>query len=302
MFTDILIIADIEGTTGCWDTAGSAFLTRQWAAACREMSLDVTALAAALLDAGARRVRIKDFHRTGFNILPELVDRRAELISGYRRGPVPGIGSVGGAQAVFFIGLHAASGTPGFLAHTLTSRLSSLTVNGHPMAEIALFAAALAPYHVVPVFFSGCPEACRQAAAEVPGIATHPIDKSGGPGSLDTGVWRRQLGQKGAAALLLSHLEPYRRSGPFSVEITFRDGARAAAAAARRWQLTRRGARVTFSAGDMAALYMTLIRICYLTPAVERLLPIGLPLFNLRGRLGRAWARSAIAQRRDLAI
>ena len=302
MFTDILIIADIEGSSGCWDYAGSSFLTRQWAAACREMSRDVNALAAALLDAGARRVRIKDFHRSGFNIFPELVDRRAELICGYQRGPVPGIGSVGGVQAVFFLGLHAASGTPGFLSHTLTSRLSAVTVNGRPMPEIALFAAALAPYQIVPVFFSGCPEACRQAAAVVPGIATHPIDKSGGPGALNPGNWRRQLGQKGAAALRLNHLKPYRRSGPFSVYITFRDGEGAAAAVARRWQLTRRGSRVTFNAGNMAALYMMLIRLCYLTPTVERLLPIGLPLFNLRGRLGRAWARSVIAHRRGRVI
>ncbi|MFH1982536.1 MAG: M55 family metallopeptidase [Pseudomonadota bacterium] len=297
MFTDILIIADIEGSSGCWDYAGSSFLTRQWATACREMSLDVNALTTALFDAGARRVRIKDFHRTGFNIFPELVDRRAALISGYHRGPIPGIGSAAGAQAVFFIGLHAASGTDGFLSHTLTSRLSALTVNGRPMAEIELFAAALARHGIAPVFFSGCPEACRQAVVVVPGIGTHPIDKSGGPGSLDSRAWRRELRQRGAAALHLSHLKPYRRRGPFDVDITFRDG-EGAAAVSRRWQLPHRGARITFSAADMATLYMMLIRICYLTPAVERLLPLGLPLFNLRGRLGRAWARDTAGHRR----
>lgn len=63
-----------------------------------------------------------------------------------------------------------------------------------------------------------------------------------------------------------------------------------------------RSARITFSAGDMDALYMMLIRICCLTPAVERLLPLGLPLFNLRGRLGRAWARNAASHRRRDAI
>jgi hypothetical protein len=55
------------------------------------------------------------------------------------------------------IGMHAAAGTTGFLAHTLTSRLSSLTVNGRPMAEVELFSASLAPFGIPPLFFSGCP-------------------------------------------------------------------------------------------------------------------------------------------------
>jgi D-aminopeptidase len=102
-------------------------------------------------------VTIKDFHRTAYNLLPEMIDRRARIVCGYRRGAVPGLGDPEDADALMMIGMHAASDTDGFLAHTLTSRLASLKVNGRPLAEVELFAAALAPYGIPTIFFSGCP-------------------------------------------------------------------------------------------------------------------------------------------------
>ena len=90
------------------------------------------------------------------------------------------------------IGMHAASGTAGFLAHTLTSRLASLLVADRPLAEgVELFAASLAPYGIPAIFFSGCPTACAQAQERIPGIQTFAIDKSISPESLDANQWRR---------------------------------------------------------------------------------------------------------------
>ena len=60
-------------------------------------------------------------------------------------------------MANVFTGMHAASGTGGFLAHTLTSRIARLEVNGKPMAEIELFASALAPFEIRPIFCSMLP-------------------------------------------------------------------------------------------------------------------------------------------------
>ena len=157
MYNHVLIIADIEGSTGCPDYAASAFMTAGWPAACLAMTRDVNTVATALFDAGVPRITIHDFHRTGYNLIPELIDSRAGLIQGYRRGAVPGIGYPDKADAVFYVGLHAASGTRGFLAHTLTSRIARLAVNGRPLSEVELFSAVLAPYEIRPLFFSGCP-------------------------------------------------------------------------------------------------------------------------------------------------
>lgn len=165
----VLIIADIEGSSGCWNRRASEYRTHEWASACIEMSRDIDAVAAALFDAGVEAVSIKDFHRTGYNLLPEMIDRRARLLHGYRRGPVPGIGDPRGADRLLMIGMHAASGSNGFLAHTLTSRIARLEVNGKLMCEAELFAASVAHYGLRPVFLSGCAVACRQAEESIRG-------------------------------------------------------------------------------------------------------------------------------------
>ncbi len=90
----VLIVADIEGSSGCWGYDGSAFLTRAWAQACEAMTADVDAVARALLDVGVRQVTVKDFHRTGYNLLVERLPEAVQVISGYRAGPVPGMGAL----------------------------------------------------------------------------------------------------------------------------------------------------------------------------------------------------------------
>jgi D-amino peptidase len=291
LYHHVLILADIEGSSGCGSYRASSFLTRPWARACAAMSRDVDAVAGGLLDAGVERVTIKDFHRTAYNLLPEMIDRRARIDCGYRRGPVPGIGDPRSVDAVMMIGMHAAAGTHGFLAHTLTSRLASLTVNGRHLAEIELFAASLAPYDIPAIFFSGCPVACAQARERIAGIRTFSIDKRVPPEKLDADRWRNRLARAAVDALASASTTPYRPAGPWHAAIRIRDGVRAAANMADPWGFRRNGATVRIDAEDIHHLYDALIRLCYLTPLTQRTLPVSLALFNLVGRLGRLWVR-----------
>ncbi len=297
-YRHILILADIEGSSGCSSYRASAFLTRPWAHACAAMSRDVDAVVKRLFAAGVRQVTVKDFHRTGYNLLPERIDHRARIICGYRRGPVPGLGHPGDADAVMMIGMHAASGTDGFLPHTLTSRLASLTVNGRPLAEVELFSAALSPFNLPTIFFSGCPAACDQARERIPGIHTSAIDKGTTLQALGARQWRNKLAGAAAAALDNHAVVPYRPDGPFAAAITIRDGAAAAAKMADPWGFERIGNRVFITAPDMHALYRDLIRLCYLPPWAEKTLPLSLGLFNLVGRLGRFWVRRRLSRDR----
>jgi D-aminopeptidase len=201
------------------------------------------------------------------------------------------MGDPGKAQAVLFLGLHAASGTDGFLPHTMTSRLAAVRVNGAPLSEVSLFAALLAPYGIRPVFFSGCPAACRQAAAAIPGIFTYSIDKQKGPEGFDVLAWRYGLAQGAVASLANHDARPLAEKGPFKVEVFFRDGDAAALKVARRWRLEQCGDGVRFEIRDLPALFLTLSRICYLRPAWLPLLPLALPLYRLMGRAGLHWAR-----------
>jgi len=290
-YRHILIIADLEGSSGCWSNTASAFLTDEWCQACLEMSRDVNRVVSALFDAGVKQITIKDFHRTGYNMFPELIDSRATLISGYRTGPIPGIGNPMDAQAVMFLGMHAASGSNGFLAHTLTSRIACLEVNQRLMTEIELFAASLAPWKIRPIFFSGCPVACKQAATVVENINCFPIDKSRGPENFDSSTWRSALTQAAVKSLSNRKTKPLEPVGPFDARVTMREGESEAVRLARRWKFEQVGAQIRIHSADIHQLYIELIRLCYLTPAIEKILPLALAAFNLKGRIGILRAR-----------
>ncbi len=284
--THILIIADLEGSSGCWSYKASSFLTDEWCRACLEMSRDVSAVVSALFKAGVKTVTIKDFHRTGYNLFPELIDSRAILISGYRRGPIPGLGHHYNAQAVMFLGMHAASGSDGFLAHTLTSRIARLEVNHRLLSELELFAASLAPWGIRPIFFSGCPVACQQAKTVIHHIDCHLIDKTRGADTFDARAWRSKLARAAVGSLDNHRTVPYLPTGPLDAIVTLREGKAAAAKLARRWKLDAQDNRIQIHAADIHELYLHLIKMCYLTPAATKILPLALMAFNCWGRSG----------------
>ena len=293
-YKHILIIADIEGSSGCWSYEASKFMTREWAAACKMMSGDIDAVAKALFESGVESVTVKDFHRTGFNILPEMLDPRAKLVSGYIKGPVPGMGDPGGAEAAMFIGLHAASGTIGFLPHTLTSRIESIKMNGRVVTELELFASSLAPYGITPVFFSGCKAACAQARKAVKHITTHAIDKEKIEDYFDVDKWRKALAKKAVESVINSQCKLVIPEKLFKVVVKMRDGEKTAKKLSGRWGMHHEDGKIFFEAKNMYSVYMQLIRLCYLTPLVEKFLGASLFLYNLYGRMGRAYVRRVL--------
>lgn len=266
---------------------------RGWPQACLEMSRDINAIVVALFAAGIQQVYVKDFHRTGYNLLPQHIDPRAILMQGYSKGPVPGIGNPPDATGIFMVGMHAPSGAKGFLPHTLTSRISRLMVNGQLMTEAQLFSASLAPFGMTPLFFSGCPVACRYAAAAITGILCLDIDKFGEK-PFDAIFWRKELAFLAVKAIETPKSRVYNPPGPFHAVVTLRDGKKAARTIAGRWKLIQKGADLHLSALTLQELYGMLIRLAYLAPFTQTLLPLGLPLYNLMGKTGRLWAEKQL--------
>ena len=76
-----------------------------------------------------------------------------------------------------------------------------------------------------------------------------------------------------------------------------RDGEPVARKLAIRWGFECSGAQVTIRSDTIHALYRELVRMCYLTPPAERILPLALALFNLQGRLGMTWLRRQLRKR-----
>lgn len=285
MYKKILIIADIEGSTGCGSYDASSFNTEEWYDACIDMSLDINKVVRALFDSGVEKIYVKDFHRTGYNLLPELIDRRARIIHGYRKGPVPGIGKVFDADAVMFIGMHASSGSGGFLAHTLTSRYSKILINGRRVSELQLFASALHNYPVMPLFFSGCPAACREAAEDIPGIAVFSVDKDKS-GHIDKSEYRKNLAEAAAASLYNDAPSRYIIQPPFDAGVQMRDGSAAAKKIAKRWDLNSAGDMIYFTCKTFTEFYDTLLKMTYFIPQMQNFTSPALRLFNLYGRIG----------------
>ena len=195
------------------------------------------------------------------------------------------------------IGMHAASGSDGFLAHTLTSRIAHLEVNGRLMCEAEFFSSSVADFGLRPLFLSGCPVACRQAREAIKGITTCTIEKTGSPASFDYNEWRGRLSHAAVQSLDSAVSSPFKLQGPFTALVTMRDGEEEARTMARRWGVDISGDILHLRADTIKDLYMSLIRICYFTPAIERILPLGLLLFNAMGRAGLSWVRHSVKRR-----
>lgn len=284
-YKKILIISDIEGSSGCWSYDASAFLTEEWFKACVDMSLDVNSVVKALFDAGAEDITVKDFHRTGYNLIPELIDKRVNIVHGYQEGPVPGIGGPRGAEALMMIGMHASSGSKGFLAHTMTSRIAYLEINGKAVSEAELFSSSLYSYGIVPVFFSGCPVACAEAENSIPGIISYPAEKKNSD-LFDKDKWRSGLAAAAVESLDNKNSAPFILKGPFKASVKMRDGQYEAGKLANRWNFLFEDDKIFIDNDTFDLLYYNLIRICYLYPAAEKILSAVLPVYNLYGRYG----------------
>ncbi len=288
----ILILADIEGTSGCLCRSDSQLGNDGWVRACISMTLDLNAIIEALFaDGRVARVRVKDFHRTAFNIFPDLLHPRAELVQGYLAGPVIGIGDCCGFDLLFMVGLHAASGSDGFLAHTLTSRFSSLEFAGAPLTEAELFAASVAGEGLRPAFFSGCSVACAQVLRAMPTIATVVVDK---PLRDEPSAVRKKLGKTAVAALDLKDLRPFSDVKGGLVSLQWRDGLASLRKLARKWELPEPDAtgRLSFSVENLNQAYQKLIALAYLKPLWQRHLRLALAIFNLWGRANLKWAQA----------
>ncbi len=285
----ILIIADIEGSSGCLNKADSQLFNDGWVRACIDLTLDLNAIIAAIKATGkVARVKVKDFHRTGFNIFADLLDSRAELSQGYQAEPVMGIGDCSGFDLLFLVGLHAASGTDGFLAHTLTSRFAELKADGRPLTEAELFAVSVAGYGLKPAFFSGCPQACRQAGDVMPWLTCVEVPKN------DCESRERVRDKLYAGAVKALNEETpqiFSPPGMVNVELKMRDGARAAEKLAKLWKLQVSDDKLKFSAENLQEVYRVLINLAYLTPFWRKNLNAGLGFFNFWGRITHLWAR-----------
>jgi len=135
----VLVSVDMEGIAGAVDVddvrPGQAEYERNRALLTAEASAAVRGVYAYDPDA---QVLVTEAHAQFRNLLPELLDRRAELLRGT---PKPGgmmAGLAPDVDAVLFIGYHGKAGTPrSVMAHTISGAVvADVRCNGRSLGDL----------------------------------------------------------------------------------------------------------------------------------------------------------------------
>jgi D-amino peptidase len=287
------IVADLEGSTGAWTKAHTLLATPEWQEARVELTRDLNAAAGALFERGVKGVVVKDFHRTGYNLIPAHLDRRVKLVSGYYTGPAVGYGKLHGADFALFVGLHAAGGNgKGFLAHTLTSRIAEILVNGERICESELFATVLSAFRVPLAFFSGCPAACQEVKERMNWVVTCAIPK-------DPLVYqdrnkrekfilqaREGLRQSILAIPTVEGLPLFAMKPPFDCRVIFQEEAEARKMNA--WGFPQEGRIIRFHSEEFLEMYENLLKIAYFPRLAYTLRHLAIPLTRV------VWRRQSL--------
>src|SRR5438309_6641378 len=103
---DIFISADVEGVAGVADWNQIISSGSDYPIGRALMTGEVNAAIAGAFDAGADRVVVNDAHARMTNLLPEMLDQRARLVSGHYKPLYMLQGLDDSFDAAFFIGYH----------------------------------------------------------------------------------------------------------------------------------------------------------------------------------------------------
>jgi D-amino peptidase len=152
----VLISVDIEGVAGVVNPEQTRAGNGEYERARRWMTLEANAAIEGAFAGGATDVWVNDSHGGFRNLLPDLLDARANVILGKPRT----LGMMAGLecepQLVFMIGYHAMAQSRGILAHTINSfAFTRVSMNGHDVGEAGLYGALAREYGARVVLLSG---------------------------------------------------------------------------------------------------------------------------------------------------
>lgn len=267
----VLISVDMEGISGIVHPTETNPDGYDYARGRALMTAEANAVIAGVLDGEpTAEVWVADAHGPFRNLLPEELDRRANLVRGKPRP----LGMLGGldeqTDAVLLVGYHArAGGGPAVLAHTMNDGILDVRVAGRSMGEIGLNA-AMAGYLDVPVvLLSGDDSACAELQDLLPSAATVVVKQALGQGAavaLHPEEARDRLRRAAAEATTRrAQVSPLSLAGPLDVEVDLSapfmvDLATLVPGVSR----SEGGRTVTFTAADFADAYRLVLLLAQL--------------------------------------
>lgn len=169
----VLVSVDMEGVAGVVDSddirPGHGEYERNRALLTAEANAAVRGVHAYAEDA---QVLVADAHARFRNLVPELLDQRAELVRGTPRPHGMMAGLAADVDAVLYVGYHGKAGTArSVLAHTISGALiADVRCNGSSLGELGLNAALAAHFDVPSALVSGDDTVAAEAAEVAPGM------------------------------------------------------------------------------------------------------------------------------------
>lgn len=222
---NVYVSIDMEGVAGLAHLQQVTRGSIDYPMARELMTGEANAAIVGAFDAGATSVLVNDSHGTMFNLLPERLDSRAELVVGSPKAwsMMQGLGA--GFDVCLFVAYHARAGTEAaVLDHTYSGRLLlDVRVNGEPWTEADLNAALAGTFGVPVGLVTGDDKCCAQAA-RIPGVRTVAVKQGYGRNaarSLHPSVARGRIREAAEAAVRAADagaLGPWLPPGPYALE------------------------------------------------------------------------------------
>jgi D-amino peptidase len=226
----IYVSADIEGIAGVVSPLHGQPGNPEYERARRLMTEEVSAAVAGAFDAGASEVLVNDSHGPMTNLLPEMLDERAELILGKPKPMNMAAGLDRSFDAVFLIGHHSRAGGHGVLAHTTNGfAFREVRLAGRPLGEPAIYGAFAGMLGVPVVLVSGDDRTAEENRAHFVGAEFAVVKTALGARAaraLSPARARETIRTAAAAALgRRAAIAPFAIPGPFVAEFVMSNSA-----------------------------------------------------------------------------
>ena len=183
----IFISGDIEGVTGstAWSETEKGGAGYEYYA--NQMTLEVNAACVGANNAGAKEIMVNDAHDSGRNRDHRLLPKNTKLVRAWSGGLFSMVQELDETfDALMFIGYHSAGSKDGNpLAHTMTTSLDYIKINGCIASEFLIHSYIAAYLDVPVVFLSGDKELCDDAKKLNRNISTVAVKEGKGNSTIN---------------------------------------------------------------------------------------------------------------------
>lgn len=178
----IFISADIEGVCGvtAWDETETD--KGSYAQFQKQMTREVCAACEGALAGGATEIYVRDAHHSARNLVAEDLPKQVKLVRGWSRHPYMMMQELDSSfDAAMMIGYHSLAGGDGNpLSHTMTTRVSEITINGMQLSEFLINSYTAWLEGVPVIFLSGDEQICALAKEQISAIETVAVKSGSG--------------------------------------------------------------------------------------------------------------------------